>query len=143
MTIGTCSHCFLDRLIAAYDYFKALHLFPGFHVTKLVFFGYEYLGEGYAEVLGATMKAIVNVVGVTRMTPPIKDLLPRLTPILKNHHEKVQESCIDLLGRIAYLTYFPGAKYKLYLERYQPDFNHIITKEICANSLLTSWRSRV
>ena len=38
---------------------------------------------------------------MTRMTPPIKDLLPRLTPILKNRHEKVQEQCIDLVGRIA------------------------------------------
>merc|ERR1711988_1836892 len=30
----------------------------------------------------------------------IKDLLPKLTPIL-NRHEKVQENCIDLVGRIA------------------------------------------
>ncbi|KAF5283690.1 hypothetical protein FQR65_LT13761 [Abscondita terminalis] len=51
---------------------------------------YEYLGEEYPEVLG-----------MTKMTPPIKDLLPRLTPILKNRHEKVQENCIDLVGRIA------------------------------------------
>ena len=29
------------------------------------------------------------------------ELLPRLTPILKNRHEKVQENCIDLVGRIA------------------------------------------
>ena len=35
------------------------------------------------------------------MTPPIRELLPRLTPILKNRHEKVQENCIDLVGRIA------------------------------------------
>ena len=27
--------------------------------------------------------------------------VPRLTPILKNRHEKVQENCIDLVGRIA------------------------------------------
>jgi hypothetical protein len=27
------------------------------------------------------------------MSPPIKDLLPRLTPIMKNRHEKVQENC--------------------------------------------------
>ena len=33
------------------------------------------------------------------MQPPIRDL-PRLTPILKNRHEKVQENCIDLVGRI-------------------------------------------
>jgi len=48
---------------------------------------YEYLGEEYPEVLGSilgALKAIVNVIGMTRMTPPIKDLLPRLTPILKN-----------------------------------------------------------
>ncbi|XP_064401583.1 splicing factor 3B subunit 1-like isoform X2 [Halichondria panicea] len=65
---------------------------------------YEYLGEEYPEVLGSILgglKAIVNVIGMTKMTPPIKDLLPRLTPILKNRHEKVQENCIDLVGRIA------------------------------------------
>ncbi|KAG8188231.1 hypothetical protein JTE90_021252 [Oedothorax gibbosus] len=65
---------------------------------------YEYLGEEYPEVLGSilgALKAIVNVIGMHRMTPPIKDLLPRLTPILKNRHEKVQENCIDLVGRIA------------------------------------------
>jgi len=65
---------------------------------------YEYLGEEYPEVLGSilgALKAIVNVIGMPKMTPPIKDLLPRLTPILKNRHEKVQENCIDLVGRIA------------------------------------------
>ncbi|MEQ2170013.1 Splicing factor 3B subunit 1, partial [Goodea atripinnis] len=71
---------------------------------------YEYLGEEYPEVLGSilgALKAIVNVIGMLmncrmhKMTPPIKDLLPRLTPILKNRHEKVQENCIDLVGRIA------------------------------------------
>ncbi|CAO3647932.1 unnamed protein product [Cunninghamella echinulata] len=65
---------------------------------------YEYLGEEYPEVLGSilgALKAIVNVIGMASMTPPIKDLLPRLTPILRNRHEKVQENCIDLVGRIA------------------------------------------
>ena len=54
---------------------------------------YEYLGEEYPEVLGSilgALKGIVNVIGMTRMTPPIKDLLPRLTPILKNRHEKAR-----------------------------------------------------
>merc|ERR1711904_608013 len=67
-------------------------------------FLYEYLGEEYPDVLGSilgAMKSIVNVIGMPKMTPPIKDLLPRLTPILKNRHEKVQEICIDLVGRIA------------------------------------------
>lgn len=71
------------------------------HLGKVLF---EYLGEEYPEVLGSilgALKAIVNVVGMTKMDPPIKDLLPRLTPILKNRHEKVQENTIDLVGRIA------------------------------------------
>ncbi|KAJ1990486.1 U2 snRNP component prp10 [Coemansia spiralis] len=65
---------------------------------------YEYLGEEYPEVLGSILgglKSIVNVIGMSDMQPPIGDLLPRLTPILKNRHEKVQENCIDLVGRIA------------------------------------------
>ena len=44
---------------------------------------------------------IKSFVGMKKMEPPIRDLLPRLTPILKNRHEKVQENCIDLVGRIA------------------------------------------
>ncbi|OLN88798.1 U2 snRNP component prp10 [Colletotrichum chlorophyti] len=65
---------------------------------------YEYLGEEYPEVLGSilgALRSIVTVVGITQMQPPIKDLLPRLTPILRNRHEKVQENTIDLVGRIA------------------------------------------
>jgi len=65
---------------------------------------YEYLGEEYPEVLGSilgALKAIVNVVGMDNMQPPIRDLITKLTPILKNRHEKVQENCIDLVGRIA------------------------------------------
>jgi len=55
---------------------------------------YEQLGEEYPDVLGSVLgglKAIVNVIGMTKMVPPIRELLPRLTPILKNRHEKVQE----------------------------------------------------
>eukprot|EP00158_Paraphelidium_tribonemae_P008992 Partr_v1_DN28743_c1_g1_i3_m63054 putative Splicing factor 3b subunit len=65
---------------------------------------YEYLGEEYPEVLGSVingLKGIINVIGMSKMNPPIKDLLPRLTPILKNRHERVQEHTIDLIGRIA------------------------------------------
>jgi splicing factor 3B subunit 1 len=65
---------------------------------------YEYLGEEYPEVLGSilgAMRSIVTVVGIEHMQPPIRDLLPRLTPILRNRHEKVQENTIDLVGRIA------------------------------------------
>jgi splicing factor 3B subunit 1 len=40
---------------------------------------------------------------MTQMSPPVKDLLPRMTPILRNRHEKVQEACINLIGRIGEL----------------------------------------
>ncbi|KAF2436365.1 putative splicing factor 3B subunit 1 [Tothia fuscella] len=73
-------------------------------IQKLGTVLYEYLGEEYPEVLGSilgALRAIVTVVGINQMNPPIKDLLPRLTPILRNRHEKVQENTIDLVGRIA------------------------------------------
>ncbi|PWA62274.1 hypothetical protein CTI12_AA364990 [Artemisia annua] len=62
-------------------------------------------GEEYPEVLGSilgALKAIVNVIGMTKMTPPIKGLLPRLTPILKNRHDYVparewMRICFELL----------------------------------------------
>ena len=65
---------------------------------------YECLGEEYPEVLGSLLgglRACVSACALSAMQPPIKDLLPRLTPILKNRAEKVQENCIDLVGRIA------------------------------------------
>ena len=71
---------------------------------------YEYLGEEYPDVLGSilgALRAIVNVIGMTKMTPPIRDLLPRLTPILRNRHEKVQENCIDLVSQYYCLIHHP------------------------------------
>ncbi|KAI9048202.1 hypothetical protein LZ554_007997 [Drepanopeziza brunnea f. sp. 'monogermtubi'] len=73
-------------------------------MAKLGVVLYEYLGEEYPEVLGSilgALRSIVSVVGINQMQPPIKDLLPRLTPILRNRHEKCQENCVDLVGRIA------------------------------------------
>ncbi len=46
-------------------------------------------------------QAIVNVMGMERMQPPVRDLLPRLTPILRNRQEAVQENVVGLVGRIA------------------------------------------
>jgi splicing factor 3B subunit 1 len=73
-------------------------------LTKIGNVLYEYLGEEYPEVLGSilgALRAIVTVIGLETMQPPVRDLLPRLTPILRNRHEKVQENTIDLVGRIA------------------------------------------
>ncbi|KAM0745770.1 small nuclear ribonucleoprotein [Meredithblackwellia eburnea MCA 4105] len=73
-------------------------------LSKLGVVLFEQLGEEYPDTLGsiiAAIAAIANVVGMTQMSPPVKDLLPRMTPILRNRHEKVQESSINLIGRIA------------------------------------------
>ena len=56
-------------------------------IVKLGTILYEQLGEEYPEVLGSVlgaMRSIVTVVGISQMQPPIRDVLPRLTPILRN-----------------------------------------------------------
>lgn len=73
-------------------------------LSKLGVVLFEQLGEEYPDTLGSIIAAeasIANVVGMTQMSPPVKDLLPRMTPILRNRHEKVQEASINLIGRIA------------------------------------------
>ncbi|KAF8517897.1 small nuclear ribonucleoprotein [Hysterangium stoloniferum] len=73
-------------------------------LSKLGIVLFEQLGEEYPDTLGSIIAAegaIANVVGMTQMQPPVKDLLPRMTPILRNRHEKVQEASINLIGRIA------------------------------------------
>ncbi|GBG27571.1 Splicing factor 3B subunit 1 [Hondaea fermentalgiana] len=71
------------------------------HLSVVLF---ENLGEEYPGVLGSIiggLAGIVSSIGMTKMAPPIKDLLPRVTPILKNQNPKVQENAIALVGRIA------------------------------------------
>ncbi|KAH9828714.1 armadillo-type protein [Rhodofomes roseus] len=73
-------------------------------LNKLGLVLFEQLGEEYPDTLGSIIAAegaIANVVGMTQMNPPVKDLLPRMIPILRNRHEKVQEATINLIGRIA------------------------------------------
>ncbi|KAF7312643.1 SF3b1 domain-containing protein [Mycena indigotica] len=73
-------------------------------LSKLGLVLFEQLGEEYPDTLGSIIAAegaIANVVGMTQMNPPVKDLLPRMIPILRNRHEKVQEASINLIGRIA------------------------------------------
>lgn len=65
---------------------------------------YESLGEEYPDVLGSllcALKSILQAIGASKMNPPMRELLPRLTPILKNRNEKVQENCINLVGCVA------------------------------------------
>ncbi|GMM32737.1 U2 snRNP complex subunit [Saccharomycopsis crataegensis] len=73
-------------------------------ISKLSKVLYESLGEVYPEVLGSilhSLKTIISIIGITSMNPSIDQLLPSLTPILRNRHEKVQENVIDLIGLIA------------------------------------------
>ena len=96
------------RTLAAELVSKIAHVFKGSGEDALLgHLGvclYECLGEEYPEVLGAILsglRGVVDVIGMEQMQPPIKDLLPRLTPILKNRNDKVQEHAIELVGRIA------------------------------------------
>lgn len=64
----------------------------------------EYLGEEYPEVLGSVIKAIKSVglsIGFNKFDPPIREFLPKISPILKNNHIKVQENILKLIGIIA------------------------------------------
>jgi splicing factor 3B subunit 1 len=73
-------------------------------LSKLALVLYENLGEEFPDVLASilgALKAIVGVVGLARMTPPVAELLPRMNPILRNRNERVQDVCIQLVGAIA------------------------------------------
>ncbi|KAJ7455322.1 armadillo-type protein [Mycena galericulata] len=73
-------------------------------LSKLGLVLFEQLGEEYPDTLGSivgALGAIAHTVGMTQMNPPVKDLLSRMTPILRNRHEKVQEASINLVGRVA------------------------------------------
>ncbi|KAJ6507988.1 armadillo-type protein [Mycena vitilis] len=92
-------------------------------LSKLGIVLLEQLGEEYPDALGsivAALGAVAHTVGMAEMNPSVKDLhssccgkhreltnffsshlVSRLTPILRNRHEKVQEAAIDLVGRIA------------------------------------------
>ncbi|EDK46389.1 hypothetical protein LELG_04570 [Lodderomyces elongisporus NRRL YB-4239] len=77
-------------------------------LSKLILILYESLGEVYPDVLGSIINALhacVNSINkdtlLSMSNPSINQILPTLTPILKNRHEKVQESSIKLIGLIA------------------------------------------
>lgn len=73
-------------------------------LNKLAIVLYENLGEEYPDVLASiilALKSITGVIGLNKMTPTVSDLLPRLTPILRNRHERVQDTCIQLVGVVA------------------------------------------
>lgn len=106
-------------------------------LSKLGLVLFEQLGEEYPDTLGSIIAAegaIANVVGMTQMNPPVKDLrehvlsflfscvlivslVPRMTPILRNRHEKVQEATINLIGRIGTSLSLLQHSYNTHLHR--------------------------
>ncbi|KAK6454970.1 armadillo-type protein [Scheffersomyces xylosifermentans] len=77
-------------------------------LLKLILILYESLGEVYPDVLGSIINALYACIdSVDKSTlyvmsnPSINQILPTLTPILKNRQEKVQEASIRLVGLIA------------------------------------------
>eukprot|EP00127_Corallochytrium_limacisporum_P004196 Clim_evm141s157 gene=Clim_evmTU141s157 len=66
----------------------------------------EYLGEEYPNVLAAVIAGLGALVvhfadDIDEMRPEVPDLLTRLSPILRNRNEKVQEKVITVIGAIA------------------------------------------
>ncbi|KAI5965571.1 prp10 [Candida pseudojiufengensis] len=77
-------------------------------LQKLILILYESLGEVYPDVLGSIINALYSCINSLEKSillemdnPSVNQILPTLTPILKNRHEKVQESSIKLIGLIA------------------------------------------
>lgn len=77
-------------------------------IQRLILILYESLGEVYPDVLASLLTALnsclesfssEDLLGL--QNPSINQLVPSLSPILKNRQEKVQESCILVIGLIA------------------------------------------
>lgn len=77
-------------------------------ILKLILILYESLGEVYPDVLGSILNALylcilcMEEAAIYSMSnPSLNQLLPTLSPIMRNRQEKVQEACIKLVGLIA------------------------------------------
>lgn len=73
-------------------------------INKLNIILFESLGEVYPEVLGAILFAIDKIAGQLEFSilqPPPNQILPTLTPILRNNNVLVQQATIKLVGKIA------------------------------------------
>ena len=64
----------------------------------------ENLGEEYPEVLGSIINALYNLISkmsFDNLDPPIRELFPKISPILKNQNLKVQENILQLIDIVA------------------------------------------
>ncbi|KAI5981177.1 small nuclear ribonucleoprotein [Pisolithus albus] len=69
-------------------------------LSKLGLVLFEQLGEEYPDTLGSIIAAEGAIANCGRYDTN-ESSVPRMTPILRNRHEKVQEASINLIGRIA------------------------------------------
>lgn len=77
-------------------------------LQKLILVLYESLGEVSPLVLGSIINGLYACIDsmdrsslAVLLNPSVNQLVPALTPILKNRQEKVQEACVRLTGLIA------------------------------------------
>lgn len=74
-------------------------------VIKLGAVFYENLGEPIGDVLQYVVKCLAEVFRYTsdlkELQPPVSQLLPTLTPILKNPHHGVSKNLLDLVSQIS------------------------------------------
>lgn len=77
-------------------------------IMKLILILYESLGEVYPDVLGSILNALYLCILCleeelifSMSNPSLNQLLPTLSPIMRNRQDKVQEACIKLVGLIA------------------------------------------
>ncbi|CCE61614.1 hypothetical protein TPHA_0A05400 [Tetrapisispora phaffii CBS 4417] len=76
-------------------------------LNKLNVILFESLGEVYPEVLGSIIGAMHQIcanVPLDILQPPIGQILPTLTPILRNNHKKVQINAIKFVGMVAEMS---------------------------------------
>ncbi|XBW36967.1 hypothetical protein QEN19_002547 [Hanseniaspora menglaensis] len=74
-------------------------------ISKLGAVFYENLGEPIGDVLQHVVKCLAEVFRYTKdpkmLQPPVSQLLPTLTPILKNPHHGVCKNLLDIVGQIS------------------------------------------
>ena len=97
--VRTYAACLCALLVPVFKNCGELSLINKFNIIL-----FESLGEVYPEVLAAIISAmdkIASQIKLTALQPPPNQILPTLTPILRNKHNLVQEATIRLVGKIA------------------------------------------
>lgn len=79
---------------------KSIYAFEENILYRLFVVLYENLGEEYPDVLAsiiAALKTILKIISPSKCNPPISELILKVSPILRNRHEKVQEATVNFI----------------------------------------------